>query len=221
MLKIRTFALAAAAVLVTAAPSAQAATFLQVGTNALCSSGGCFGSGNTFQKVWSAAQQSGPVDISSLFLDRNVLGDRQDFAVKVGFSLADGTKVGDWGAFTIAVLGGQVVQVGGQAFTWDTSRGDLVLTLSLVVPEKGGGGFFGGGLLGGGRGANFGPDGGADLGSGMVVADMPPGVGRDVVDNLVAAVTAVPEPRAWALMLIGFGAAGATLRGRRRHLKYS
>ncbi len=32
-----------------------------------------------------------------------------------------------------------------------------------------------------------------------------------------AAVAAVPEPGTWALMLVGFGAAGASLRRRRRH----
>jgi hypothetical protein len=123
MSKIGAFALAAAAVFVTAAPSANAATVLQVGPNALCGQGGCFGTNNTFRQVWSASNQSGPADISSLFLDRSVVGDRQDFAVKVSFSLADGTKVGDWGSFTLAVLGGQIVQVGGQAFTWDNLQG--------------------------------------------------------------------------------------------------
>ena len=32
----------------------------------------------------------------------------------------------------------------------------------------------------------------------------------------VAGIAAVPEPASWALMIIGFGAAGATLRGSRR-----
>ena len=34
--------------------------------------------------------------------------------------------------------------------------------------------------------------------------------------GLFGAMTAVPEPSTWAMMLIGFGALGATLRGRAR-----
>lgn len=45
------------------------------------------------------------------------------------------------------------------------------------------------------------------LGNNSQISDFAP-------DN--ANITAVPEPRAWALMILGFGAVGATLRRRRR-----
>jgi hypothetical protein len=37
-----------------------------------------------------------------------------------------------------------------------------------------------------------------------------------LVDNVTTAAAAVPEPGAWALMIVGFGAAGASLRANRR-----
>lgn len=37
-------------------------------------------------------------------------------------------------------------------------------------------------------------------------------------DGLAGSVAAVPEPGAWALMILGFGSAGAALRGQRRRL---
>lgn len=43
------------------------------------------------------------------------------------------------------------------------------------------------------------------------------GYSNAVLYRSAAAVAAVPEPGTWALMLIGFGAAGASLRRRRRH----
>jgi hypothetical protein len=92
-----------------------------------------------------------------------------------------------------------------------------------VVPEKGGGG---GGLFSGGGGASFGGGGfsasSADpgLGADVVMNTQPMSITRDVINDLVVNAVAVPEPGAWALMLLGFGAAGTTLRLRRRHLRY-
>ena len=40
--------------------------------------------------------------------------------------------------------------------------------------------------------------------------------GNTIVDNLVATTAPVPEPASWAMMMLGFGAMGATLRGRRK-----
>ena len=37
-------------------------------------------------------------------------------------------------------------------------------------------------------------------------------------DNLAGTIAGVPEPASWALMIMGFGAAGAMLRGKRRRL---
>lgn len=225
MIKIGASALLALAML--AAPAARAATTLQVSPDALCGPGGCFGAGNTYSKTWSATS-GGRVDISSLLLDRSLLGDRQDLAVRVGFTLADGTKVGDWGAFTVSVLNGQVVRLGGEGFTWDQSRGDLVLTLQLIVPEKGAGGGFGGGGFGGrGFGGGESPDltglsapGGRPAGFTAPAMTNLPAVFSPGTDDGHAVIAAVPEPATWAMILAGFGAAGGMLRIRRR-LGYS
>ena len=200
----------------------------------MCGAGGCFAAGSTFRQTWSASDRAGPVSIGALLLDRGVLGANQDMLFKVSFRLADGTKVGDWGTFMIAGLGGEEVRLGGQAFTWDTSQGDLILQLELMVPDKGGaGGFFGGGGGGGGAFASIG--GGGFGGSSMSVAENPPfslsgtmpmndvltGLphgGRNILGFDPA--IAVPEPSAWALMVLGFGSAGALLRTRRRTLRY-
>lgn len=235
MLKLRAYALATAAVLALAAPSARAASFLQAGPNALCAGGGCFGTANSFRQTWSAADRSGQMSIGSFMLDRSILGANQDMLFKVSFRLADGTKVGDWGSFMIAGLGGQVVRLAGQAFTWDASMGDLILHLDLVVPDKGGGGgFFAGG--GGGGGGGLSSVGGGFGGSSMTVAAESPAFSPSELmpmnDILMGAphggrgglgfdpAVSAPEPSSWALMLLGFGAAGAMLRVRRRTLRY-
>src|SRR5438045_974766 len=109
MLRLHAYALATAAVLGLAAPSAQAASFLQAGPNALCGAGGCFAAGASYRQTWSAADRAGPMNIGSLMLDRSILGENQDKLFKVSFRLADGTKVGDWGSFMIATVGGDMV----------------------------------------------------------------------------------------------------------------
>jgi hypothetical protein len=236
MLRLRAYALATAAVLALAAPSARAASFLQAGPNALCGAGGCFAVGNSFRQTWSAADRSGQLSIGSLMLDRGIIGTNQDMLFKVSFRLADGTKVGDWGSFMIAGLSGEVVRLGGQAFNWDTSQGDLILQLDLVVPDKGGGGgFFAGGGGGGGGGGSLASVGGG-FGSSMTVAAETPAFSASEImpmnDVLMGAphggrggigfdpAVSAPEPSSWALMLLGFGAAGAMLRTRRRTLRY-
>ncbi|WP_293903924.1 PEPxxWA-CTERM sorting domain-containing protein [Phenylobacterium sp.] len=216
---LRLGAIALAAAVVTAAPAAQAATYLAAGLSGLCSASGCFaGQQTTYRQVFSSGRFSGALDIANLALDRSILGASQDRLFKVSFQLADGTTVGDWGSFMIAGLGGQVVTLGGKAFTWDTSKGDLVMTLALVVPQTGGGGFGGDGFGGGGQPAAFGDDAVAMIGG----LGARPGVDpyrhldADEITGLMTGVTLVPEPAAWALMLGGFGAAGAVLRNRRK-----
>ncbi len=236
MLRLRAYALATAAVLALAAPSARAASFLQAGPNALCAEGGCFGTGNSFRQVWSATDRSGATSISSFMLDRSILGANQDMLFKVSFRLADGTKVGDWGSFMIAGLGGQTVRLAGKAFDWDASMGDLILQLDLVVPEKGGGGgFFAGGGGGSGGGALASVGGGFGASSMGVAAETRAFSASEVMpmnDVLMGAphggrggigfdpAISAPEPASWALMLVGFGAAGGMLRARRRTPRY-
>ena len=53
---------------------------------------------------------------------------------------------------------------------------------------------------------------------GAKVSSITFGSGSDAfeADNFGGTLTAVPEPASWALMIVGFGAAGAMLRGKRR-----
>jgi hypothetical protein len=228
MLKTGVVALAAAAAMAAATPS-QAASYLSVNAASACGTGGCFpGSTHTFTQAFSASGFHGTVDISNLMLDRSVLGALQDHVFKVSFRLADGTSLGDWGSFMIGVLGGQVVSLGGNAIAWDTSRGDLLMQLDVVMPDHAGMGGGGGGLFAplagranSGFAGGFGGSGMLAQGSGGGAADVLLSAGRnsDLAEAIVRPSLAVPEPTSWALMILGFGAAGALLR--RRQLRYA
>lgn len=208
-------ALLSAVAISAAATSSQAATYLTVGPNSLCGSEGCFaGKSRTYTQTFSAAERAGVVDVGSFALARDVVGSMSNFAVKVTFQLADGTEV-TWGKYTVAALGGdKFVTIGGEKLDWDTALGDLKVRLDLIIPEKGGAG--GGGFFGGGAGM------GGGGGGGSIAGDLPLG---DIVTSgpLIRPslppqpVIAVPEPSAWALMIVGFGAAGTLLRRRRAY----
>lgn len=203
------------------APSAvNAATFLTVGASSLCGPGGCFaGDKKSYTQTFSASQRAGSFDVSRIQVDKSVTaGAMTHTAVKVTFVLADGTEV-TWGKFSLAALGGDVVTLGGQPVAWNAAAGDLTVRLDLVVPEKpgagGGGGFgFGGGGWAAGGGA-------ADVDAGGGFTDIVQG--RPLIKPSIEqpSVAAIPEPGAWALMIVGFGAAGAMLRRRKvHHLRY-
>lgn len=54
----------------------------------------------------------------------------------------------------------------------------------------------------------------------MLTISDPSGIEIDHVQyGLLEAITGVPEPGTWAMMLLGFGAIGCALRGRRRQLR--
>lgn len=211
--------LLAVTALAAGAPSAaNAATFLTVGASSLCGPGGCFaGDKKSYTQTFSASQRAGSFDVSRIQVDKSVTaGAMTHTAVKVTFVLADGTEV-TWGKFSLAALGGDVVTLGGQPVAWNAAAGDLTVRLDLVVPEKpgAGGGFgFGGGGWAAGGGA-------ADVDAGGGFTDIVQG--RPLIKPSInqPSVAAIPEPGAWALMIVGFGAAGAMLRRRKvHHLRY-
>lgn len=55
----------------------------------------------------------------------------------------------------------------------------------------------------------------ADLRGIQIWADWTPSTETDRLDNVSMAARGVPEPTTWALIILGFGAAGASLRRRR------
>jgi hypothetical protein len=231
MYRTGALALFTVAALSAAAPStAQAASFLTVGANGLCGEAGCFaGERRTFTHTFSAAERGGAtIDISSLSLFRGLVGDMDHNALKITFELADGAVL-SWGQFTLAMLAGEFVTLGGEAINWNTALGDLKVRFDLIVRGEGGGvgGGFGGGRFGGG-GFGGGGRGGAVAGddaagpspfTDIVVSQ--PLIGPSV-QEVATPVVALPEPGTWALMILGFGGAGAMLRRRRAyHLRYS
>jgi hypothetical protein len=191
-----------------AASAAQATTTLRTGTNPLCAATGCFANNvYSYQQTFAANTFDGPSAISTLRLDRSLVGDMQGYVVKFSFLRADGTEVANWGGWVLSMMGGrEVVSVTGQAFDWDPSWGDLTLKMDLIAPGSGSGGFS--------SPAPLGDDPFAGRGSS--------GPSSSVVDGIQApppgteTIVSVPEPSTWAMMVLGFGGAGAILRRSRR-----
>jgi len=214
----RSFGLAffAAAAVIGWAPAAGAATMLNVGASNACGENGCFSdSQRVFTRTWSAGDFSGPISISHIAIDKAMLGSLANYAVRVSFVDSLGNTVSNWGNYTLAVLSGRIVTVGGQPLTWDMANGDLTLKLELLLPDKSGG--FGGGGGGGGGGMNFAASSGGPASFVTSPDPAPLRLPGPSVASLPSAF-AVPEPGAWALMLTGFFGAGAALRGHRRRL---
>lgn len=193
-------ALAAAAAF--AGPAA-AVTTLDVSWQEGCGKSTCFNEAGVFTKTWSAADASGPMTIGRLLLDRGILGSFADKTFRLSFTL-NGEELGAWGSFTMGGIAGDELLFNGQAFTWNPEDGDLVLVLALTPPPKAGagGGFF--------SAANFdtGPETGDEPGLDLV--DIPEPLREQ------ALTAPVPEPSVWALMISGFGLAGAMLRRKPR-----
>jgi hypothetical protein len=189
-------ALALAAML-SASPVA-AATVLDVDQNEGCGKTTCFNDKGVFTQTWSAKDASGPMTIGQILLARGVLGSLDGATFRLSFTL-DGEEIGSWGSFTMGGIGGDELTFTGENFTWNPEDGDLMLVLEIVKPKAGlGGGFFVSNL---GDPTPPGSDQGED------------GFEMDAITGDVT--SAAPEPAAWALMITGFGLAGASLRQRR------
>ena len=202
MRKVSAFlSVVAAATAIALGAPAQAATTLSAGWNAGCGKSTCFNEQGVFQQSFSAKDFGGPVTIGQLLLERGVLGALDGSTFQLSFAL-NGETLGTWGQYTMAGIGGDWLTFGGENFVWNPEDGDLVLILSIVPPPKpGAGGFFARNAL------QNQPD------------DGPPGQIHEL-DNPGQdggrQTAPVPEPGAWALMITGFGLAGATFRQRRR-----
>jgi hypothetical protein len=188
-----------AAMVATAATPAGAATVLNVGWNSGCGKSTCFNDNGVFTRTWSAKDTAGPVTIGSLLLDRSVLGNLDGQTFRISFSL-NGETLGTWGRYNVAGFGGDQFGFSGGDVVWNPEDGDLVLTLELDPAPKAGG------LSGGGFSFRADPPPRDDLSE-----PQPP-----AFSDAAFEAAAVPEPGAWALMILGFGMAGAAMRGRRR-----
>jgi hypothetical protein len=209
-------AVAAAAALASFAAPASAASSLDVNWNAGCGKANCFNDQGVFTQTWSAADAQGPMTIGQFLLDRGILGDLDGQTFSISFSIG-GQDVGTWGKYNMASIGGAELHFSGENFVWNPQDGDLVLTLSIVKAPSGGfgggGGFFFAPL---GEpnppGTDNPPPGGGDPGPGSTSgAD----TGLITGPSTPQSVGGVPEPATWALMIGGFGLAGAALRRRR------
>ena len=200
---------AAASAAALAASPAAAATVLDVNWSSGCGQSNCFNDNGVFTQTWSAAGASGPMTIGQFLMDRGILGDLDGETFSISFSVG-GQELGSWGSYVMAGIGGEELNFDGLDFVWNPEDGDLVLTLTLKPPPNmgagGGGGFFSSSPSEDGEdGGGLGPLGGPDQGGGLE-----PQGGPD------QGPAAVPEPATWALMIAGFGLAGASLRQRRR-----
>ena len=199
-----------AAALAAAAAPAGAATTINADWDASCGRSTCFVDG-TYKHTWSASDAPGPITIGRLLLDRAILGELDGRVFRLSFQI-DGQEVGTWGKFMMSEIGGDELNFWGENFTWNPADGDLTLVLEIDWDAARGGGFGRRAPASAGDGGGDGSAGGGDGGSGG-----DPGLpgGGDDPPTVPSSVAPVPEPGAWALMITGFGMAGAVARRRR------
>lgn len=234
-----TLAVSVAALTLIAGGRAAAATVLSAGWQSSCGASTCFDAHGAYSKTFSAADFSGPINISKLFLQRSVLGSMDNQFFHLSFQV-NGHELGTWGNWNMASVGGDELSFSGSDLMWNPANGDLVLVLQLVgangeplgpLGSGGESGFSGGG----GRAAPAGPpDGGqgsnqGGIGDSTLPPPPPPPTsgpshsGGDppppgpVLGG--GGAGAAPEPATWSLMIGGFGLAGAALRRRRANVE--
>jgi hypothetical protein len=198
---MRTFLIGAAtaAAIVLGAPSAHAATVLNV-DSAGCGKATCFDDNGSYKQTFSSSAFSGPVNVGQFLMDRGVLGSLDGKTFQISFQL-NGEEIGTWGKFNMGGIGGDELWFAGESFVWNPEDGDLVLVLAIIPPPKEGAG-------GGGGGGSFGlqEEGGSFSGGSSD--------GDSSSTDVRLPTGPIPEPATWAMMIAGFGMAGAMMRRR-------
>jgi hypothetical protein len=189
---------ATAAAMILGASSAQAASVLNVDWNTGCGKATCFDDNGSYKQKFSASDFNGPVNVSQFLMDRGVLGSLDGKTFRISFQL-NGEELGTWGQFNVGGIGGDELWFGGESFVWNPEDGDLVLVLAITPPPKEGAGGGGGFAL--------------QSESNPFTDGLPEGDGEPTDVRLPSG--AVPEPATWAMMIAGFGMAGAMMRRRR------
>ncbi|MBU1376387.1 MAG: PEPxxWA-CTERM sorting domain-containing protein [Alphaproteobacteria bacterium] len=180
-----------AALILSASPAA-AATVLNVDTNESCGKTTCFNDKGVFSQTWSAKDASGPMTIGQILLARGVLGSLDGAMFRLSFTL-NGKEIGSWGSYSMGGIAGDELTFTGETFIWNPEDGDLSLVLEIAQPKAGGGLFV------------------SNIGEAK-----PGGPEQNDIGGPERGPSPAPEPAAWALMIAGFGLAGATLRRRGR-----
>jgi hypothetical protein len=135
--------------------------------------------------------------VSGLNTAFNGYGNLASFSAATPFTLTSGYFTGAWNdGLTVNVLGlSNGVQVYSDSFVVNTS-GPTLRTFDWANLTS----------------VTFSSFGGTDVGFGG-------GGTQFALDNLTIDASAVPEPATWAMMLVGFGMMGASMRYRRRSTK--
>ena len=191
----------------TLAASPAAAVTVFAGKNDGCSKSTCFNDSGVYKQTWNASAFTGPTTIGKLVLDRGVLGDLDSSTFRLSFML-NGREVGTWGSYLMAGIGGDELNFSGESFVWNPEDGDLTLVLEIVQPKIGSGSIFA---------SRSEPQ--SDSPRPGLIPEEPIDDGDfGPIDDIgdTTPVSPAPEPGTWALMIAGFGLAGAALRQRAR-----
>ena len=210
----RALAAAVAAFALSAGAAQAATTIVEAPAGFSCGPAGCVeAKDHGFSHVLDLSRLTGPITISGLSFDRSLLGQFGKSMLHITFWTNNGqTLVDDYGNYLAGVLGGETLTLNGHMFVWDASNGDLSFKIEVVDWNNGG-------LGGAGASAASGVSQALEHISdeGLAHSNSPLFQQPTFVQNLAdAAVTAVPEPAGWTLMILGLGGLGALLRARHR-----
>jgi hypothetical protein len=212
---------AACALMVLAAPVAAQTT---VGSNhgGNCYPFSCFASdsGAWYQQVYNAGAFSGPISFNTISFGRSQAGAIDGATYDISFYISpydansltadragnEGTLLGSFGTFSLSGNMPLVLSLTGSTIHFDPAAGNLLLDVSVTgtAPLGGYNSFFN-----------------ADNSTSVTARAYSnneggfAGTSGALVTTFSTVAGGVPEPASWALMIVGFGLVGGSLRQRR------